>query len=73
MGGIMGGAKPAGQDPELVRQRKEAEAKAAKEKADREAAEAEERYARERGLRGRAALTSNNLVGFSRGLDTLGG
>lgn len=72
MGSVFSSPKPQGPDPELVRQRQEAEAKAAKEKADREAREAEEKAAKERGLRGRVALLSNDLIGFSRGLDTLG-
>lgn len=71
--GFFSSPKPPAEDPGLVRQRQEAEAKAAKEKSDREAAEREERLARERGQRGRAAFTSNGLIGYARGLDSIGG
>ena len=72
MGGMFGGAKMPAEDPELVRQRQEAEARAKQEKADREAAEREERLARERGQRGRSAFTTNGLIGYVQGQETIG-
>ncbi len=67
MGGIMGGAKPPGPDPELVRQQKEAADRQRKQEQDAADKEAEDLAQKELNRRGRRSLLSieNDGAGFS--------
>ena len=57
--------KAPGEDPELKRQREEAEKKAEEERLAAEKAAKEEEDAKRQGLRGRRALLSGNVTGYS--------